>query len=222
MIVSCPACDTRFQVEKDQLGYDGRVVRCGKCGNCWHQMPENDPRLALTEDEVSDAAVPPPPRRRPASPPRKKGGALAVGWLLLLLLVGAVVVGGWLERERIVAQFPQLADFYAMAGVPVTAPGPTLRLSDVTTQSTQIEGSTVITVRGTVANISDRKQVLPQLRAQLTNAAGTVLVEWVFDAPRDELDAGDSTAFETETRNPPEGAQNISISLIGSGSAAAR
>jgi predicted Zn finger-like uncharacterized protein len=223
MIVSCPACETRFQVDRDQLGYDGRIVRCAKCGNCWHQMPEENLRAAFAEGEVADSAVPPPPRRRttPLSH-KKKGGGLAVGWLLLLLFVAAVVAGGWFERERIVAQFPQLADFYALAGVPVTAPGPTLRLSDVTTQSAQVEGDTVITVRGTVSNISDRKQVLPPLRAQLTDSGGTVLVEWTFDPPRSELDAGDSAAFETETRNPPGGAQNLSISLVGGEAATMR
>jgi len=221
MIVSCPACESRFQVDREQLGFDGRIVRCGKCGNCWHQMPENDPRAAAAAEPVAD--VPPPPRRRAAPPARKKKGAgLAVGWILLLLVVGGVAAGGWFERERIVARFPQLADVYALAGLPVAASGPVLQLSDVALDSAEVAGETVITVRGVVTNISDRKQTLPLLRAQLTDSAGAVLAEWSFDPPRGELDAGASTPFETETRNPPEGAQNLSITFVGSETAAAR
>src|SRR3546814_18786218 len=56
MIVSCPACESRFQVDREQLGYDGRIVRCGKCGNCWNQMPENDPRAAIAATAAAVAA----------------------------------------------------------------------------------------------------------------------------------------------------------------------
>lgn len=228
MIVSCPACDSRFQVDQEQLGYDGRVVRCGKCGNCWHQMPDNDPRAAVAAMAAAVGAptapdVPrPPTRRRGAPPPKSRGHGVAIGWLVLLLLVAGVLAGAWFERERIVARFPQLADLYALAGVPLAAPGPLLRLSDVALDSAEVEGDTVITVRGVVANISDRKQTLPLLRAQLTDSAGAVLAEWSFEPPRSELDAGDSAPFETETRNPPEGAQNLNITFVGSDTPAAQ
>lgn len=213
MIVSCPACESRFEVDREQLGYDGRVVRCGKCGNCWHQMPEREPAAAAAA--VADD-LPPPVRRRGAPPPRRKSGALALGWLLLLLFVGGVAAGAWFGREQIVAQIPQMADLYALAGIPVAAAGPSLRLSEVTLESAEIAGETVITVRGVVTNISDRKQAVPLLRAQLTDQAGTVLAEWSFDPPRGELDAGASASFETQTRSPPEGAQNLSITFAGS------
>src|SRR3546814_11179772 len=65
-----------------------------------------------------------------------------------------------------------------------------------------------------------RKQTLPMLRAQLTDSAGAMIAEWSFDPPRGELDAGASAPFETETRNPPEGAQNLSITFAGSHSPA--
>ncbi|GAB4228068.1 MAG: zinc-ribbon domain-containing protein [Kiloniellaceae bacterium] len=209
MIVSCPACESRFEVDQEQLGHDGRIVRCGKCGNCWHQMPDNDPRAAVA------AAPPPPPARRAAQPPKKKKSRAAlVGWILLLFFIGGLVAGGWFERQRIVAQFPQLADVYALLGVPVDPPGPVLKLSDVALDRDVVEGDTVIIVRGVVSNISDRKQEVPSLRAQLTNGSGEILAEWTFEVPQAELDAGGSVAFETETKNPPEGARDLNISLV--------
>jgi predicted Zn finger-like uncharacterized protein len=210
MIVSCPACESRFEVDQEQLGFKGRIVRCGKCGNCWHQMPDNDPRAAVAEEPG------PPPRRRPPPPPppKKKGRGVALGWLLLLALIAGIAAGGWYERERIVAQFPQLADAYALLGIPVTRPGPVLDLKVLTPSSDVVEGDTVITVRGTVTNISDRKQEVPQLRAQLIGKSGDVLSEWVFDTPQVELDAGGSVDFETQTRNPPAGAQNVSVFFV--------
>lgn len=40
MIVQCSNCSTRFNVPDAQLGRTGRKVRCSRCQNTWHQMPE--------------------------------------------------------------------------------------------------------------------------------------------------------------------------------------
>lgn len=208
MIVACPACESRFEVDQENLGYGGRVVRCGKCGNCWHQMPDNDPRVA-----VADAPGPPPPRRRPAPPPKKKGSGVAVGWVLLLLLIAGVAAAGWFERQRIVTRFPQLADVYTLLGVPLEASGPSFELSGVTVESKVVAGETVVTVRGQVANISQHRQEVPALRAQLLGGGGEVVMEWTFAVPQNQLDAGAAVTFQSQTSNPPPEAQGVSVSF---------
>lgn len=39
MIISCPACQTKYTVPAKSFGADGRIVKCTKCGNKWHQKP---------------------------------------------------------------------------------------------------------------------------------------------------------------------------------------
>ena len=170
-------------------------------------MPDNDPRAAVAEEPG------PPPRARPAPPSKKKRGGVVVGWLLLLALLGGIAAGGWFERQRIVAQFPQLADAYALLGIPVDPPGPLLDLK-VSVASEVVDGDTVVTVSGVISNVSERKQEVPQLRAQLVDGQGQVLTEWIFDAPQSELDAGGSVDFASETRNPPAEAQNVSVFFV--------
>lgn len=41
MIVPCPACQTRFNVNVHALSEAGRRVRCTMCGKTWHQLPNN-------------------------------------------------------------------------------------------------------------------------------------------------------------------------------------
>lgn len=69
MIISCPACGTRYIVPDTAIGGEGRTVRCAKCKHSWFQEPD---LLDLTEQDVSDpaanAASPPPPPPPPQPP----------------------------------------------------------------------------------------------------------------------------------------------------------
>ena len=40
MILTCPACDTKYVVKDDAIPPGGRQVRCASCKHSWHQDPE--------------------------------------------------------------------------------------------------------------------------------------------------------------------------------------
>lgn len=75
MIISCPACATRFNIDLSVLGDRGRKVRCAGCGHVWHQTPpgaepddiaarhtpeQHDSFLSDMDFEEDDQAPPPP------------------------------------------------------------------------------------------------------------------------------------------------------------------
>lgn len=70
MIISCPACATRYQV--DQAGFmpKGRKVRCAKCGDTWHQDPPKEvPKTLDAGDEVRDEPAESAPTSSASGPP---------------------------------------------------------------------------------------------------------------------------------------------------------
>ena len=54
MILTCPNCATRYQADEAKFPPEGRVVRCAKCGQTWHQP-----------GPVPEAAPPPEPGAEP-------------------------------------------------------------------------------------------------------------------------------------------------------------
>ncbi|MDP9423072.1 MAG: zinc-ribbon domain-containing protein [Pseudomonadota bacterium] len=68
MILTCPACDTKYVVKDDAIPPQGRQVRCASCKHSWHQ----DPELILAEpagDAIIDFGGPPPPQPEAAEEP---------------------------------------------------------------------------------------------------------------------------------------------------------
>jgi predicted Zn finger-like uncharacterized protein len=61
MILTCPQCATRYQVDGAKFPAAGRNVRCAKCGNLWHQLgPVPEPETERMVEESSPAQRPEP------------------------------------------------------------------------------------------------------------------------------------------------------------------
>jgi predicted Zn finger-like uncharacterized protein len=58
MMISCPACSTRYVVPDSAIPAEGRTVRCAKCRHSWFQ--EGSP-LDLAEMPAAEPPVAPPP-----------------------------------------------------------------------------------------------------------------------------------------------------------------
>ena len=96
MILTCPACSTKYVVKDGAIPPDGRKVRCASCKHSWHQDPDaleanapvaDEPSVdAHPEEEVAAAwsqppvdepvieqalAAPPPPTAPPPSDDRQ-------------------------------------------------------------------------------------------------------------------------------------------------------
>jgi predicted Zn finger-like uncharacterized protein len=117
MIVSCPACSTRYLVDEQNLGATGRMVRCGQCGHSWYEAPPAGESLRYDLSD-RDAPAPLPGERRglPVLSPRPHRGGLGkvLAVLFLLLVLGGGFAAVILERAGIMRHFPETRPFYAM------------------------------------------------------------------------------------------------------------
>ncbi|MDP3408630.1 zinc-ribbon domain-containing protein [Bosea sp. (in: a-proteobacteria)] len=65
MLIVCPSCASRYELDGAKLGPDGRKVRCASCQTLWHVAPEPDlppapsaeETQAMLNEELERAAV---------------------------------------------------------------------------------------------------------------------------------------------------------------------
>jgi predicted Zn finger-like uncharacterized protein len=211
MILSCPACSTRYLLEPAALGPRGRQVRCAKCGHSWQQTPPSDmPR------EV-DLSMPPPgtlalPENAGPRPGSRRGLGLP---LLILVLLALGLSGGYFFRARIVTEWPGTAGIYELVGIPVRILGAGLELANVAFTWRQTDGATVIDVRGEVSNKTDRDITLPPLRVALSDDQDKQLSDWTFTLDRSTIAPGETVVFKTEGKNPPPAATKLHVTFAG-------
>lgn len=213
MILTCPACATRYLTDPALLGASGRVVRCAKCQHSWLQVPPADMPQRLD--------VPIPPRMTPPGihsglparvtekrPPR-------LGWIVFALLLIAVLGGSaYLFRQQLAAQVPALAG--ALAFFDGTALGAGLEFSNISFVRRQVEGQDAIVIEGEIFNTTPEAQTVPALKATLRNEQGQWLHDWTFSLGQATLEPGETARFKTMATNPPAATKKLLVTFTDS------
>lgn len=240
MILTCPQCATRYQIEDGKFPAGGRNVRCAKCAHQWFQEPPApEPEVGVTAagDEITPPPLPPPasalaqpsadalvrsvatsPARivapeAAAAPAKQRGerSAAAAGWIGLAAILFLIVWGGVRYRDTIAGVWPQTSSLYAMLGMPVNARG--LAFTGVNYRRDTEEGQQVLMVNGNVVNVTSRELAVPEIAVVLTDNDKRQLDRWVFSAGVTRLKPGQKIAFATRRTNPPEDARHLEMTF---------
>lgn len=149
------------------------------------------------------------PRKPPASKKislRSRGAALPVAAAMAgLALLGVLA---W-QRNAAVRMAPQLADVFALAGLPVNVRG--LSLSSVESGLIDDGQGRFLVVEGDVTNITKRKTDMPLIEVAVTDAAGATLYSWTTQPPRPSLEPAELVRFRARLASPPEKGQSVRV-----------
>jgi predicted Zn finger-like uncharacterized protein len=221
MILTCPACVTRFLVEGLTIPAEGRDVRCGRCKHVWHQEP-----IAETEPPPADfqtAPVPesmresPPldwmPRPLTAAYPQKRRRNLWVSELAASVALIVFLGGMLLFRNEVVAAWEPAARFYDSVGLPVPVTGQGLAIEKLEVKTYRNAGKIVLLVSGHVVNTSKTPTTIPPLVLSVRDTAKRELLQWAHTIPEEQqrLAGGATIAFHTQQLVDNELATNLLV-----------
>lgn len=240
MILTCPQCATRYQVDAGKFPPAGRNVRCAKCGHVWHQLgpaPEPDPDAEILAREPPSAS---PPESQaleakgiahaPMAAIRAqlaqeehdeaRGSplgrvAVAAGWLLLVALVLAF---GWAAvtfRDNVATWLPQTSPLYAAVGLAVNPRG--MDFANIAYRRQIEDGQVVLTVTGNIVNRSAHELSVPLVRVALFDADKHELYHWTFVPGVSTLKPGETARFRTRLSSPPVGTHDLEVRFAKAG-----
>lgn len=222
MIISCPQCDARYEVDAKVLSPNGRQVRCAKCGHQWTERPPAGPAdLEDIEYVEEDQGLDDFRATRRAighqTKGKKRGGAIVA----LASLAAAIVViigGGIVARNQIVSIWSPAARIYETVGLGLDAPDFGLDVQVTSLRQRRNEADeVVIDVTGEITNTSTDVKIVPQLQGALLDVRQQPIHSWRFNAATIRLNPGEATNFKTSVVNPPEGAREVFVSFASEG-----
>ena len=226
MTVRCPSCATTPSLFASDIGPDGSMVRCARCGTRWlARTYDDDPYrrpafLSATTAlaEVSEAVViedGPPAFTRPRMlrPPPPLSARMSRGRrrppvdrrLKALGLVFGVLAAFFVLRAPIVAALPQLG------GLPAEVDR--LEFQKVRSETVQLGGVSTLFIEGEIVNRSAQPVDLPAVRVTLRSAAGNPVTSWLVELSVPALAAGRAIGFRSALASPPPDAAGVTLNL---------
>jgi predicted Zn finger-like uncharacterized protein len=238
MILTCPACSTRYLVGDDAIGAAGRTVRCAKCGHTWHaegvaaalsgEAPQAEPKArgeeaTAPEQDAAPAKVSAAEEAlRPRLRPIPRGSGLPAlpgeyrrpvpwGWALLVLVVAGLIAGLMLGRDAIVGAWPAANRLYASLGYPAEVPGVGLEFRNVASARVEEDGRPVLVVRGLISNNTAVERAVPLVRVALKDEGDRIVQQWSFKPDAVTIGPGEGLPFETRLVDPSDRARGLTI-----------
>ncbi len=193
MYIACPECTTRFVVTAEQIGKEGRKVKCSKCLHIWQQHP---PEQLRVEPKIESSTK---------TLPLGNGVNLPV---LLPVKIPAHLLYGLpiLLVSMIIFMFTILfQDNFVLPSILNTKD---LIISDVSYQRTL--GKTAINYK--VSNLSDKSVKIPLIRIRVFDKNHRLINFRIDDHSNIKLSPSQNVVIKTELEDVPPHA-NIDIMI---------
>lgn len=233
MILTCPECATRFSIESDAIGPNGRTVRCSQCSATWFASADPDV-LSLNEiknapeienvieqtDQIEDglpdfdvgdqsadaekgANEPHAVMRDKAERKKARRRLFGVGMIWLTTLAILVIAATIAYLFR-----AQIVEKFPSTralyeAVGVEASETGLEIQGIRTEFGEVDGIPVLFVNGIIANYDLKPRDVPMVQINFKNDNDEILANWVIEPSKTVLKKGESQSFSSQYPNPP-------------------
>ncbi|TNE57190.1 MAG: hypothetical protein EP340_09340 [Alphaproteobacteria bacterium] len=214
MILTCPACNTRYLADSEGFLPNGRTVRCTNCEHTWFQEPAQDGPKQVVVENV-DARVVHSGWSGGAALQEDRSSRRAP-WLAAILMfvavIGLTLAIGYFYRTEIAKTWPPAEGLYAAVGLPVSTGG--LLITHPSYSRIVEDGEPVLVVEGVLFNDTEEAVPFGPILATLRDSNQSELDSWQFVAGEGTLEPGGKQIFETRRVNPPAAAFELELIIL--------
>lgn len=232
MILTCPECATRYFVGDEQVGPEGRTVRCASCGHRWTATGDVDLELFVDPEQGAFSRPPEPPPvvetpvselpgeelpkvfRAKAQTERRVREATATGviWGGMAAFVSVTLLAALVFKTDVARIWPRSASAFATAGQPVNRVG--LTIENVVFEPTLVQGHAALAVRGQLRNVTGKPVVSPPLQISLLNRQGRRVMAKISLINNPKIPAGETRGFSIALLDPPTTSVELDVTFV--------
>lgn len=203
-------------------------MRCAACTHSWFVQPELSLEQEINASDLSrekvermrkaqggDEEIAPHLAYREKEIARRRSGSrMAVigawtGTAAVFFALGAAAV---VMRDDVVKVFPKASSAYAMAGLDVNRFG--LELADLSAERL-FDGTTpVLTVSGSIFNVTNKAQLVPNVRVDLRDDAGRDVESILITPDETRIGPGEEVRFNSRLDSPSLDAYDLSVTFV--------
>jgi predicted Zn finger-like uncharacterized protein len=243
MILTCPDCATRYVVDDERIGLQGRAVRCAACGARWTAAsgdadpsprpgasePAPAPAEALATDVLDEPAPLPTgrfePRPQPADqlPRAFRDRAQTKARVRQAATTGAVWAGllglfGLLIGAAVLMR-QDVARLWPRTAGAYAMVGLPVNLVGLTIESQRAlpalkDGHAAVVVSGALRNVLGRPVAAPPLRISLLSNTGKAVLVKIADPGGARIPPGEVRRFSVNVLDPPVSATGVEIGFV--------
>jgi len=219
MILECPNCSSKFNLDSTALGAEGKKVRCTSCEYTWFQAaenptppvdeakPETNAKADGTPDAKADVEFKPRRKRPTKEEPKKKKLPISVG------IAASILVFLLVAKGTVVSLWEPAALLYETIGMDAPVLGQNLAFLDVQVEETEKEGQRFLKISGNIVNNVSQPLEIPPLKAQVRDASQNILQEWQFTANSKRIIPDEFQIFTTEVAAEFDAASSVIITF---------
>jgi len=227
MIVVCKKCYTPFLVPDSLLSKEGKLVKCGKCGNKWIEMPIQKPKPA-----------PPKPAKKPIiykseeiikrvsvikkQIKKETKEAFTVKNFIKYSKIATAVCSSFLvliiifflfSHDYVVSRWPAMQSIYVSIGL-ADYEYEKLILSNITSKRQYVDGAMQLIVSGIINCRAKKTQVIPYINADAVSPDGRIIQSWQIKPPKATIKPKESMRFKSIIISPLETVTEINLSFV--------
>ena len=231
--ITCPECQSEFDVPFALIGPGGRTVRCAQCRHEWHQdgpgggapqpvenpyAPPKDP-ISNTGFEIDfDFGKRPPTEeqvksfqemmsdKKPAKPKKVRPPLSSAQRVALIAfgVAGLLSVLLFTVRQPLADMAPPMRRAYLGLGMGVHVPGEGVGIDRLVVQPSWNEKGMSAQVSTRLLNLTDREVTLAPIRIEIVDEKGNAGKGWTFPAPAAKLAAEETVPFTATLNDMPK------------------